>query len=101
MSAMERGSFIWFLMAVTQIWLSLKLMDEVNSAITTLFGTSAAAFFVIALVVLRQEKRELIINPMKNLQKEVHDDQISNQGRGLWFGLGIWALTLFTGTVFF
>ncbi len=101
MSAMERGSFVWFMMAVTQIWLSLKLMDEVNEAITTLFGTSAAAFFVIALVVMRQEKRELILNPMKNLQREVHDDQISSQSKGLWFGVWIWILTLSVGTVFF
>ena len=101
MGMVERGSFLWFMMSVTQIWLSLKLIDEVSSAITTLFGTGAAACFVLGLVVFRNEQRDLLLNPMKNLQKEVHIDQISKQGKGIWFGIGMWALTLFVGTVFF
>ena len=80
MAATERGSFLWFMMAVTQIWLSLKLMEQVDSAITTLFGTGAAACFILALVVFRQEQRELLLNPMKNLQKEVHPEQMAKQG---------------------
>ena len=101
MSAMERGSFVWFLMAVTQIWLSLKLMDEVNSAITTLFGTGAAAFFLIALVLFREEQREMLLNPMKSLQKEVHQEQINKQGKGIWIGVTIWLITIVTGSLFF
>jgi hypothetical protein len=100
-AAVERGSFLWFLMAATQIWLALKLMEEVEGAITTLFGAGAAACFVLGLVVLRSEQRELLINPMKNLNKEVHEDQISKQGKGIWFGVGMWILTIFVGTVFF
>jgi hypothetical protein len=38
---------------------------------------------------------------MKNLNKEVHEDQISKQGKGIWFGVGMWILTIFVGTVFF
>ena len=102
MAAMaERGSFLWFMMAVTQIWLSLKLMEEVSGAVTTLFGTSAAACFILALVVFRQEQRELLLNPMKNLQREVHPDQMDKQGKGLGFGIGLWILTLLIGTIFF
>lgn len=101
MAVAERGSFLWFMMAVTQIWLSLKLMEQVDAAITALFGTGAAACFILALVVFRQEQRDLLINPMKNLQREVHADAIRKQGKGLWFGIGIWVLTLFVGTLFF
>ena len=89
------------MMAVTQIWLSLKLMEQVDAAITTLFGTGAAACFILAIVLFRQEQRDLLINPMKNIQREVHPDAISKQGKGIWFGIGIWVLTMFVGTVFF
>ena len=101
MAATERGSFLWFMMAVTQIWLSLKLMEQVDSAITTLFGTGAAACFILALVVFRQEQRELLLNPMKNLQREVHPEQMAKQGKGLGFGVGMWILTIMVGTIFF
>ena len=101
MAATERGSVLWFMMAVTQIWLSLKLMEQVDSAITTLFGTGAAACFILALVVFRQEQRELLLNPMKNLQKEVHPEQMAKQGKGLSFGVGMWILTIMVGTIFF
>ena len=101
MAVAERGSFLWFMMAVTQIWLSLKLMEQVDGAITTLFGTGAAACFILAIVLFRQEQRDLLINPMKNIQREVHPDAISKQGKGIWFGIGIWVLTMFVGTVFF
>ena len=101
MGVAERGSFLWFMMAVTQIWLSLKLMEQVDAAITPLFGTGAAACFILAIVLFRQEQRDLLINPMKNIQREVHPDAISKQGKGIWFGIGIWVLTMFVGTVFF
>ncbi len=98
MAAAERGSFMWFMMAVTQIWLSLKLMEQVDTAITTLFGTGAAACFILALVVFRQEQRDMLVNPLKNMEKEVHPDQISKQGKGIWFGVGIWIMTMVIGT---
>ena len=98
MAAAERGSFMWFMMAVTQIWLSLKLIEQVDTAITTLFGTGAAACFILALVVFRQEQRDMLVNPLKNMEKEVHPDQISKQGKGIWFGVGIWIMTMVIGT---
>ena len=98
MAAAERGSFMWFMMAVTQIWLSLKLMEQVDTAITTLFGTGAAACFILALVVFRQEQRDILVNPLKHTEKEVHPDQISKQGKGIWFGVGIWIMTMVIGT---
>ena len=58
MAAAERGSFLWFMMGVTQIWLSIKLLEEVDAAITTLFGAGAAACFVLGLVVFRQGQRD-------------------------------------------
>ncbi len=99
MGVAERGSFLWFMMAVTQIWLSIKLLTEAEEAIATLFGGGAAACFVLALIVFRQEQRDLLLNPLKNIQREVHDDAISKQGRGVWFGVGLWALTLILGSI--
>ena len=95
----ERGSFIWFMMAVTQIWLSLKLVEEVNDAVTTLFGASAAACFLLALVVFRKEQRDMLLNPMGHMQKEVHQDAIDKQGKGIWFGVIMWIFTLVLGSV--
>ena len=99
MSLVERGSFVWFLMAATQMWLSIKLIDDVSGAITTLFGSSAAALFIIGLVVFKQEQRELLLNPMKTIQKEVHDDQQKKQGKAVWMVVAMWALTMITGSI--
>ena len=99
MGVAERGSFLWFMMAVTQIWLSIKLLTEAEEAIATLFGGGAAACFVLALIVFRQEQRDLLLNPLKNIQKEVHEDAINKQGKGVWFGVGIWVLTLILGSI--
>ena len=101
MAVAERGSFLWFMMAVTQIFLSLKLMEQVDGAITTLFGTSAAACFVLALVVFRKEQREMLLNPLANLQKEVHSDQASKQGKGVLIVITAWIFSLFMGSIFF
>ncbi len=99
MAAAERGSFLWFMMGVTQIWLSIKLLEEVDAAITTLFGAGAAACFVLGLVVFRQEQRDLLLHPLKNLQREVHDDAIAKQGKGVWFGVGMWLLAIIIGSI--
>lgn len=101
MAMMERGSFVWFLMAATQTWLSIKLLDDVSGAISTLFGSSAAALFIIGLVVFKQEQRELLLNPLKSVQKEVHDDQQKKQGKAVWMVVGLWALTMITGSLAF
>ncbi|MBA4694230.1 MAG: hypothetical protein DWC06_05235 [Candidatus Poseidoniales archaeon] len=99
MAAAERGSFMWMMIAVTQIWLSIKLLAEAEEAIATLFGGGAAACFVLALIVFRQEQRDLLINPLKDIQREVHQDAINKQGKGVWFGVGLWIFTLVLGSV--
>mgnify|MGYP000847814887 CR=1 FL=1 len=98
MGVADRGSFIWFLVSITQIWLSIKLMEDVSGAITTLFGASAAACFILAIVVFRQEQRDLLLNPLK-LQKEVHDDQISKQGKGGLIAILIWVTAIILGSI--
>ena len=55
MAVAERGSFLWMMFAITQVFLSIKLVGEVEGWITTLFGGSAAAAFMLAVVIFRQE----------------------------------------------
>ena len=100
MGVAERGSVLWFMMAVTQIWLSLKLMEEVSAAVTTLFGASAAACVFLGIVVFRKEQRELLLNPLGSLAKEVHQDSIKKQDRGVMWTIGLWALGLSLGSIF-
>jgi len=99
MAMVERGSFLWALVSITQIWLAIKLIGDVESWLTTLLGTSGAACVMLALVVFKQEQRDMLLNPMKNLQKEVHDDQISKQGRGIWIGIVLWLAAMIFGTI--
>jgi hypothetical protein len=54
---------------------------------------------MVAIVVFRQEQRDLLLNPMKEIQKEVHADQISKQGRGIWIGVAIWIAAMMFGTI--
>ena len=50
-------------------------------------------FFMLALVIFRQEQRELILNPLK-MSREVHDDAIKGQGQGVGVGVGLWIVSL-------
>lgn len=93
MAAAERGSLLWMMFAITQVFLSIKLIGEVESWITTLFGGGAAAAFMLALVIFRQEQRELLLNPLK-LNREVHDDAIKGQGKGVGVGVLLWIVSL-------
>ena len=93
MAATERGSFLWMMFAITQVFLSIKLIGEVEGWISTLFGGGAAAAFMLALVIFRQEQRELILNPLK-MSREVHDDAIKGQGQGVGVGVGLWIVSL-------
>ena len=90
---------MWLLVSITQIWLALKLMEDVEGWLTTLIGASRAACIMVAIVVFRQEQRDLLINPMKTIQKEVHADQISKQGKGVWIGVAIWFAAMIFGSV--
>jgi hypothetical protein len=93
MAAAERGSFLWMMFAVTQILLSIKLMGEVEAWVTTLFGGGGAAAIMLAIVLFREEQRDLLINPLKH-EREVHEDAIKNQGKGVGFGIGMWVVSL-------
>ena len=95
MAAAERGSFLWFMFGITQFFLSIKLMGEVEGWVTTLFGGGAAAAIMLAIVVFRMEQKELIFNPLK-LNREVNEDAIKNQGKGVGFGVGMWIISLIT-----
>jgi hypothetical protein len=99
MAMVDRGSFMWFLISITQIWLSIKLMEDVSGAITALFGAGAAAAFVLGVVLFRQEQRDLLLNPLRQ-NKEVHTDQIEKQSRGVWIGVIIWLATILFGSIF-
>ena len=99
MAMAERGSFMWLLVSITQIWLALKLMEDVEGWLTTLIGASGAACIMVAIVVFRQEQRDLLLNPMKTIQKEVHAEQISKQGRGIWIGVALWLAAIMFGTI--
>ena len=99
MGMAERGSFMWALVSITQIWLAIKLIGDVESWLTTLLGASGAACVMLALVVFKQEQRDMLLNPMKNLQKEVHQEQISKQGRGIWIGVALWLVAMMFGTI--
>ena len=99
MAMAERGSFLWALVSITQIWLAIKLIGDVESWLTTLLGASGAACVMLALVVFNQEQKEMLLNPMKNLQKEVHQEQITKQGRGVWIGIVLWLAAMMFGTI--
>ena len=99
MGMAERGSFMWALVSITQIWLAIKLIGDVESWLTTLLGASGAACVILARVVFKQEQRDMLLNPMKNLQKEVHPEQISKQGRGIWIGVVLWLVAMMFGTI--
>ena len=95
MAAAERGSFLWFMFGITQFFLSIKLMGEVEGWVTTLFGGGAAAAIMLAIVVFRMEQKELLLNPLK-LNREVNEDAIKNQGKGVGFGVITWVVSLIT-----
>ena len=90
---------MWALVSITQIWLALKLMGDVETWLTTLFGVSGAAYIMLAIVVFKQEQTQMLLNPMKEMQKEVHPEMIAKQGKGVWFGVIIWFIVMIFGSV--
>ena len=90
---------MWLLVSITQIWLALKLMGDVETWLTTLFGVSGAACIMLAIVVFKQEQTQMLLNPMKEMQKEVHPEMIAKQGKGVWFGVIIWFFVMIFGSV--
>jgi len=99
MAVAERGSFMWGIVSITQIFLAIKLMDDLDSWLTTLIGASGAACVMIAIVVFKEEQRNLLLTPMKKLQKEVHPEQMAKQGKGTWIGIVIWVIAMIFGAI--
>ena len=99
MAMAERGSFMWGLVSITQIWLALKLMNDFEGYLSTILGATGAACVMVAIILFRQEQRDLLLNPMKQIQKEVHPDQIAKQGKGVWIGVIIWFVAMIFGSV--
>tara|TARA_B100001250_G_scaffold391515_1_gene392473 strand:- start:1435 stop:1737 length:303 start_codon:yes stop_codon:yes gene_type:complete len=97
MAMAQRGSFMMGLFSITQILMAIKLMGDFESWLTTLLGASGAACVMVAIVLFRQEQRDLLLNPLKEIQREVHPDQIAKQGRGVWYGVIFWAIAMFFG----
>ena len=99
MAMAERGSFMMGLLSITQIWLALKLMNDFEGYLSAILGATGAACVMVAIIIFKQEQRDLLLNPMKQIQKEVHPDQIAKQGKGVWMGVVIWAVTLIFGSI--
>ncbi len=89
---------MWLLFSLTQIWLSIKLLEDVEGWLTLLFGGTGAAALMLAILVFRQEQRQMLLNPLGSLQKEVHADEIAKQGRGSWLGIVAWIIAIATGS---
>ena len=90
---------MWGLVSITQIWLALKLMNDFEGYLSTILGATGAACVMVAIILFRQEQRDLLLNPMKKIQKEVHPDQIAKQGKGVWIGVIIWFVAMIFGSV--
>ena len=71
--------------------ISIKIMNDFEGYATTVFGGTGAAALMLAIIVFRQEQRELLLNPMK-IEREVHEDAIAKQGKGVGIAVGSWAI---------
>ena len=96
----ERGSVLWFLLSAIQLWMAFAMMEEATAAVELLFGSSAAACFVLGVFVFRQEQKEFKLNPLKLASKEVHDDMREKQGKGFWTLVIIWFTVMATTSLF-
>ena len=97
----ERGSFLWFMIAATQLWMTFIMMEEATAAVEVMFGSSAAACFILGLFVFKREQLEMKLNPLKDSNKEVHEDFRKQQGNGLWTILIIWLVVMTTSSFVF
>ena len=87
------------LLSITQIWLALKLMNDFEGYLSAILGVTGASCVMVAIIIFKQEQRDLLLNPMKQIQKEVHPDQIAKQGKGVWMGVIIWLAAMIFGSV--
>ena len=94
MAVAERGSFLMALFSITQIWLAIKMMGQFETWLTTILGASGAACVMVAIVLFKQEQRDLLLDPLKSIEKEVHPEEIAKQGRGAWMGVAMWFVAM-------
>ena len=87
------------LLSITQIWLALKLMNDFEGYLSAILGVTGASCVMVAIIIFKQEQRDLLLNPLKQIQKEVHPDQIAKQGKGVWMGVIIWLAAMIFGSV--
>ena len=73
-------------------------MNDFEGYLSTILGATGAACVMVAIILFRQEQRDFLLNPMKQIQKEVHPDQIAKQGKGVWIGVIIWVTAMIFGT---
>ena len=99
MAVAERGSFMWLLFSITSFLISIKDMNDFEGYATTVFGGTGAAALMLAIILFRQEQRELLLNPMKAIEREVHPEEIAKQGKGTGFGIGAWALGMLVAMI--
>ena len=99
MAVAERGSFTWSLFSITSFLISIKVMNDFEGYATTVFGGTGAAAMMLAIILFRQEQRELLLNPMKAIEREVHEDAIAKQGKGTGLGIGAWALGMLVAMI--
>jgi len=99
MAVAERGSFMWFLFSITSFMISIKIMNDFEGYATTVFGGTGAAALMLAIILFRQEQRELLLNPMKAIEREVHEDAIAKQGKGTGIAVGSWAIGMLVAMI--
>mgnify|MGYP001195165364 FL=1 len=99
MAVAERGSFMWFLFSITSFIISIKVMNDFEGYATTVFGGTGAAALMLAIILFRQEQRELLLNPMKAIEREVHEDAIAKQGKGTGLAVGSWAIGMLVAII--
>ena len=103
MAVAERGSFMWLLFSITSFLISIKVMNDFEGYATTVFGGTGAAALMLAIILFRQEQREMLLNPMKAIEREVHPEEIAKQGKAKAFrtgiGIGAWAIGMIVAMI--
>lgn len=99
MAVAERGSFMWLLFSITSFLISIKVMNDFEGYATTVFGGTGAAALMLAIILFRQEQREMLLNPMKAIEREVHPEEIAKQGKGTGIGIGAWAIGMIVAMI--
>ena len=92
MAVAERGSFMWFLFSITSFMISIKVMNDFEGYATTVFGGTGAAIDACNHPLPARATRELLLNPMKAIEREVHEDAIKARKRRwpCYWVLGDW-----------